>query len=310
MRLVGVAMVRNDADVIEAFVGHNAALLDALIVIDHGSVDGTRDILLALAEEGLPLTIESESELAQRQPEVLTRAASDAFAKGADVVFPLDADEFLKVSNRALLDDVLAKLPSGLNAALQWQTYVPEGARCPPEQPLRGARRRLAVERHGLHKLALTRAFAGDADAVLGPGSHTIRSLRGETNAPSHLARLRTDVAALAHLPVRSAEQLMRKVTIGWLAHRAARRSNADLAFHWRELYEAFDGDRLPSPNEVATIAANYGVARARWLPLRDIAFIDDPLPPGMPSRYRHLIGVDAEARVRAFAERLASADR
>jgi len=308
MRLVGVSMVRNEADIIEAFVRHNAAVLDALVVVDHGSVDGTREILFALGDEGLPLAIEQDHELAQRQPEILTRAARAAFAQGADVVFPLDADEFLKIPDRALLEQVLENLPAGLNGALHWQTYVPDDAQSPPGQSLSAARRRLAVERHGLHKLVLTRAFASDADTALGPGSHTIISRCGELHAPSHLARLRADVVALAHLPVRSARQLELKVTIGWLAHRAASRSDIDLAFHWRELYDAFRRTGPPSPSELCAIAANYGVARARWLSVDDIPLIEDPLPPVAPSRYDHLIFADADARVSAFARQLAQA--
>ena len=223
-------------------------------------------------------------------------------------MFPLDADEFLKIPDRALLERVLANFPADLNGALHWQTYVPDDARSAPEQSLSAARQRLAVERHGLHKLALTRAFASDADAALGPGSHTIISRRGESNAPSQLARLRADVVALAHLPVRSAQQLERKVTIGWLAHRAASRSNSDLAFHWRELYEAFRHTGPPSPPELRAIAANYGVARALWRPIDDIPLIEDPLPPVALSRYDHLIFADADARVRAFAQQLAQA--
>ena len=43
-------------DLIEAFVRHNLSVLDALMVIDHGSFDGTSDILAALVAEGLPLS--------------------------------------------------------------------------------------------------------------------------------------------------------------------------------------------------------------------------------------------------------------
>ncbi len=57
MRLFGVAMVRNEADVIEAFVRHNLTMLDGLVVIDHGSLDGTAGILAKLKGEGLPLHV-------------------------------------------------------------------------------------------------------------------------------------------------------------------------------------------------------------------------------------------------------------
>ena len=48
MKLYGVAMVRNEADIIEAFVRHNLTVLDGLVVVDHSSDDGTSEILSAL----------------------------------------------------------------------------------------------------------------------------------------------------------------------------------------------------------------------------------------------------------------------
>ena len=34
-------MVRNEADIVEAFVRHNLRVLDAMLVVDHGSTDAT-----------------------------------------------------------------------------------------------------------------------------------------------------------------------------------------------------------------------------------------------------------------------------
>jgi hypothetical protein len=307
MRLVGVTMVRNEADIIEAFVRHNLAIVDAIAVVDHGSVDGTSEILHALAAEGVALTIESDATLEQRQPEVLTRLARAEFARGADVVFPLDADEFLKVPDRPRLERTLSVCPAGMHAALRWQTYVSDPEAFVLTQPLLAARRRLGVERHGVRKVVLTSGFAAVHAAMLGPGSHTVLS-RGleHGGTPLPLALLSSEVAALAHLPVRSAEQITRKVTVGWLAHSAAKRDHADLAFHWRELYESIERAGQPTPSELAAIAANYGVPRAHWQPVPDIALVDDPLPPGVPSRYGSFAYADAGERVRAFAARLA----
>lgn len=50
-------MVRNENDVIESFVRHNLELMDEMHIIDHGSSDGTREILIQLKEEGLPVFI-------------------------------------------------------------------------------------------------------------------------------------------------------------------------------------------------------------------------------------------------------------
>jgi len=46
--------------------------------------------------------------------------------------------------------------------------------------------------------------------------------------------------------------------------------------------------------------------SRAHWLPVSDVALVEDPLPAGAPSRYADLKFTDAGLRVRAFAARLA----
>jgi hypothetical protein len=308
MRFAGVAMVRNEADIVEAFVRHNLAHLDRLAVIDHGSVDGTGAILDALVGEGLPLSVERNQDDAQRQSEVLTRLARAEFAAGADVVFPLDADEFLKVRDRALLERVFASLPAGLNAALHWQTYVLDAETTAEPNPLRRARRRLSTERQGLPKVVLTRTFVASTRAIVGPGNHTVLPEGPAQDLAKHsvrLARIAPDVAALAHLPVRSAAQLVGKVNVGWLAHRAARPANPDVAFHWRELFHEFRDRGEPSPARLAEIAANYGLPMAEWQSADRIAFVDDPLPVTFELRYASFARADAATLVKAFASRL-----
>jgi hypothetical protein len=51
MTVVGVSMVRDEADIIEATVRHMLANVDHVLVADNGSVDETRGILRALAAE-------------------------------------------------------------------------------------------------------------------------------------------------------------------------------------------------------------------------------------------------------------------
>ena len=109
-------MVRNEADLIEAFVRHHVERVDALYLVDHRSEDGTRDILRALVAEGLPLSVQLDDHPAQRQAEIVTALARQAFASGADVVFPLDANEFLKLPDRAVFERWLARVPPALAA--------------------------------------------------------------------------------------------------------------------------------------------------------------------------------------------------
>ena len=284
-------MVRNEADVIEAFVRHHASRVDALYVVDHRSEDGTRDILAALVAEGLRLSVAHDDQPAQRQSETVTALARRAFAEGASVVLPLDADEFVKWPQRDAFERWLAALPAGLCAALDWQTYVPDTFPV-AGHPLARARRRRATEAHGLHKVVLTRAFADAPAAVVGPGSHTVL-LAGPgqdmARQPVRLARVPPVLAALAHLPIRGALQLCTKIALGWRAHQAAAPRDAALAYHWQALYEELARTGPPGKTRLREIALNYGVPVDAWQAARAIPLVDDPLPVDTPIRHAGL---------------------
>ena len=76
MKLFGATMLRNEADIVESFVRHNLGVLDGLVAVDHGSADGTSEILAALVREGLPLDIRRDESVAYLQSETMTAAVS------------------------------------------------------------------------------------------------------------------------------------------------------------------------------------------------------------------------------------------
>src|SRR6476646_8028016 len=93
--MVGVSVVKNEADIIEANVRHNLRYLDRIVVFDHDSCDATPRILDALAKEGLPVTLltrrADKREFGFWQGEFMTALAKLAFDQhGADQVFPID----------------------------------------------------------------------------------------------------------------------------------------------------------------------------------------------------------------------------
>jgi hypothetical protein len=211
MRLFGVAMVRDEADVIEAFVRHNLSLLDGLAIVDHGSIDGTSDILAKLQAEGLALRVIPDAEAAFFQSLRMTEVARETLAREhADFVFALDADESLKIESRPRLERVLAVVPPGLHALARWLTDVPDdfetadGAFGPGH-----LWRRLETERHAMHKAIVGRSLLDQPEAFITGGNHVV-SMPGAAKPPPH-ARLPSDVVAYAHCPVRSREQLTGK---------------------------------------------------------------------------------------------------
>jgi hypothetical protein len=286
--LIGVTMVRDEADVIEAFVRHNLRSLDGILAVDHCSTDGTREILRALEAEGLGVVVEVDDEEGHRQAETITRLARRAFAENATIVFALDADEFLKMPSRAAFERWIAGVPPPYCTALDWQTYLPPSRDRIPGGEVELAWRR-AREAHGLHKVVLTRAFAATPAATVGPGNHTVLMEGPQQNLERHpvrLARCPADVAALAHLPVRSVEQVMRKVETGWRAHVKANPPDAALAIHWRELLAQFEARGAPDVDRFRTLALNYGIAMARWQPAAAIPIVRDPVPMAATNRY------------------------
>ncbi|HKW79831.1 MAG TPA: glycosyltransferase family 2 protein [Casimicrobiaceae bacterium] len=305
MRLFGVAMVRNEADVIEAFVRHNLTVLDGLALIDHDSLDGTSDILGRLQAENLRLRVERDERPEYLQSERTTRLARETLERErADFVFALDADEFLKCASRPTLDRALAEVPPGTHAVAHWQTYVPVTFDDALPFGRDHLRRRLRAERRTLYKVVVGRSFVERVADVVAMGNHLV-SDPARAEPPPH-ARLRPDVVAVAHCPVRSRRQLESKIIIGHLAHLASGPVRRDLAFHWRRLYEELrDGGGL-TPERLREIACNYGLQPSLWQPVDQVELIDDPVALEGGSRYPPPPATGVLPLLMRFAETLA----
>lgn len=287
MKLWGVAMVRNEADIIEAFIRHNLSLLDGLFVVDHGSADHTLDILCGLAAEGLPLTILRSEDPRFVQAEVVTDLTRRVLSeRQADFVFPLDADEFIKTPSRSTAESALAAVPAGAHAQLHWQTYVPDFEA--PEQGLRrlidGARR-ADVEIHGHYKLAVGRHLLAHPTAILTQGLHyVVRAPNADLATRGPHARIRASALAIAHVPLRSVDQYVSKVVVKKLGRIAA-------ANNWTRnsaMQAAYDRLRQGEPVDPASmnrVASNWTVPVERWIEPGARNWVRDPFLVPFPQR-------------------------
>ena len=305
MRLVGVMMVRNAADIIEACLRHNLAFLDGIAIVDHGSTDGTSDILAALLREGLPVFIGNEDEPAFNPPTVVNRLVRHVFATSdANWVFPLDCDEFLKTPSRAHLENTLRAVPPQRHLQLDWLTYVPQFDVGDDMLKLLRSARRLAKERHGVSKMAVGRHFLNDETDQIPKGNHVI--LR--TTGPVPLApcvKCAAENAALAHVPIRSTPQFVAKMANGWLANLAGGDIQGGKSSHQREAFEYLRSGRPVTRSQLNAFAMNYGVPQNRWLPADAIELIDDPFLADIKLTHEHYGVRDPLALVLAVAERL-----
>jgi hypothetical protein len=305
MRLVGATIVRDAADIIEAFVRHNLTVLDGLAIVDHGSCDGTSEILAALAAERLPVFVGRDDTPEFYIGRPTNRLVRHVFSQSdADWVFPLDSDEFVKVESRQQLVAACASVPPGAHLVLPWLTYVPRFDVPGEALALLRSARRVAKQRHGLQKVAVGRAFGTAARQRLTKGSHAVESQLPSMGV-NPAASSGTGVPALAHVPIRSAKQFIAKFATGWLSAVASGNLQGEEAFHWREAFAHLRAGRPVDPLQLDAFAMNYAVPHDRWLPAGEIELVDDPFLADMELRYNQLKRDDPLAIVLSVAERL-----
>lgn len=234
MRLVAVSIVKNEADIIEAFVRHTRAWVDHHLVFDHASTDGTREILGALQREGLPITLytdDAPGHLQQARSNFLTRVAAQSFA--ADWILPLDADEILAGSDRATLAQDLHAAGVGQAASLPLLNYYPtsgdDASIINPVLRLRHCQAQPSPTR----KIFIPGRLALDPALAAGKGSHALyRSAEILPDRPLPAAY------HLAHLALRSPQHQVVRVVRAELQRQSRGRAAAGLDVHYRLGYQ------------------------------------------------------------------------
>jgi len=306
VKLWGVSMVRNEEDIVEAFVRHNLTILDGMLIVDHNSTDRTLAILTALRAERLPLVVKRHEAPGYLQAEITTSAAREVFARTpADFVFPLDADEFLKVGRRAELERYLKSLPPDTHPVFDWPTYAPpfDGDGRDVVACARAARR-LTGRSRGTGKVAVARSFAANPGAYIGQGNHEVYV----GNKPQTARRLPMVGApaafCVAHLPARSAVQHARKFGVRRLARIAGGRDYpTDSNFY--QAFAQLRAGRTPTPDDMLRPYVDGFFVLKDAQPPTSAPAVDDPFIADIVLRYTPPPADDALPTVLAAVEGL-----
>jgi glycosyltransferase involved in cell wall biosynthesis len=222
VKITGVAMVRNERDLVGVTVAHHlAAGVDEVLIVDNGSTDGTPDVLRLLAKNGRVHWLSDTS--AYRQASITTALAREAYDRGADWVLPFDADEFW-VGAVGDLRAPLERTEAG-TLAVQIRNFVQDrecrDAKDPEslltmthrvvEPPGSWERSRELVESGaiGFVEMAYPPKYVTRAgpEIRIGPGNHEVGGYVGE--------RLETDEVLCYHAPLRNAASLLAKAEQG-----------------------------------------------------------------------------------------------
>jgi hypothetical protein len=216
VKIIGISMVRNEADVVQLSVLHHLAIgCDNVFVVDNGSTDGTMSVLRRLAHAYPVLWTRDEGPY--RQSEVMTALAQDAARDGAEWVVPFDADEFWWVRGGSLRGALESRSSEALRASVvnfvqrrtQHRSSSDAVARMTYRATATGtkesARELVEAEEIGFIEIVYPPKHVARASATLeiATGNHGLSGLSG----PAEEAN---DILCL-HAPLRSREGLFLK---------------------------------------------------------------------------------------------------
>jgi hypothetical protein len=255
MKLVCISRVKNEADIIEAFVRHHAAYFDKIIIVDDASSDGTYEVLRALRGEGLPLVVLRQRTVGYEQSRHMTRLmhmAVDQF--GADWVAPLDADEFIEPKEGTTLAEWLGtREPTPI--LLRWSNFVwrPEVDASSELNPVVRLRLRLPP-RDDLNKVIIPARLVED-EVSLSQGNHHLerdgRSLPAQQVGDIHLC----------HFPIRSVSQFACKVVIGYLQYSAMPHWDRKAGFQFEEPFRQLAGGVEQLASRMESYSRSYSLS-------------------------------------------------
>lgn len=125
-KIFSVSMVKNEMDIIESFVRYNLNILDGMIILDNASTDDTLKILNLLKLENLPIFIFKDENSEFDKVAKITFLLKKAVEKyNADIIIPLDADEFIISSQKGNPRKFLEKVKSDSYHFVLWKTFIP-----------------------------------------------------------------------------------------------------------------------------------------------------------------------------------------
>jgi hypothetical protein len=226
-KIFTITNVKNESDIIESFCRYNLTYCDGMLIYENNrSTDNTREIIRQLINEGLPIFF-ADSVYVERYV-----AAKNAIAKlaldeyGAELIVPLDADEFLSHTDGLNPRQALEAFSEDTEYQIPWRNYVYEKE---PDIELGFIPNNFSSYRNPIfevrNKSFASRLLIQAKQAGFIPGAHAM--VYPEEFQDSVTVEVHPKLV-LSHFPLRSKVQLMNKVIPNWICK-------------WREPFPARD---------------------------------------------------------------------
>ena len=257
MKLGLVAQIRDEIDIIETWLNHVDALFDHIYLIDHQSVDGTGELLKQAVSQRPGWDYYFLDVKTKLQAEVSTLVMHEAFTKDLDFLFFLDVDEFIRVRSRAELENLLSDNPEpNMMWDLHWKNCISEDLHEDHfdfESPV------YVPEKDSNHKKLI---MPGEIYKKYGKelrityGNHTafVKSV-GRLNSKR--------IGTILHVPVRSKDQVEKKVILNVIAQRGFKNRMPGRSTHTYEMLRRIADGKL-SDDEVRGFTIAYDAIDSR----------------------------------------------
>jgi Glycosyl transferase family 2 len=252
MKLVMTLLVRDEEDIVADNLDfHLAQGVDEVIVTDHGSVDGTLEILRSYEARGVVRIIVEPTDDYSQGRWVTRMARLAATEHDADWVINNDADEFWWPRTGSLRS-VFEPLGADVGAVVGHRTnFVPR-----PEDGRPYWERMTLRERESLNPvgkpLPPKLAHRAHPEIVVVQGNHRIKG-------PDIGSELDDGSIEILHFPMRSYAQFENKIVKGGRAYARNKELPKKTGRTWRRLYETWEQGGLPAHYHENVVAESAG---------------------------------------------------
>lgn len=250
MRLAVVSMIRNEADILAAFLAHCGALFDHAVLMDHGSIDATPALLRAACARRPGWRTWRIQESDFHPASCRSYAMRYLFeTTDTDCVFFLDADEFIDVPDQASLALRLTGIPRGGYVHLYWRHVVPVDLS--PRAVGFGDLLWTSGSLAGMVKVVVPRGCfdAHGGTLRVDRGCHGLVGLDDDTPFAA--------LAELLHIPLRSRAQAQRKFMLGAFVALGDPDRSFTESTHWIEAAQRI-AYAAPDDDDVRGFVAGY----------------------------------------------------
>ena len=259
-KIYSITMVKNEMDIIESFIRYHLNIVDGMIILDNISSDNTLDIIKKLKDEGLPVHyIEDEDpNYAQdKKMNKLLKIAVDKF--DADIILPLDVDEFITSKHHGNPREILEKFESPNYYLAKWKTYIPYfdkkiHNKFIPSQ-ITYAR---DEELEAYYKVIIPKELVKNYSVTLSFGNHEI--IFKNEKYQNIIKGIYNPDLSIAHFPLRFKEQTFSKIVMGWISSLHREDRGVCQSSHWENIFNKLKKDEEISNEDVTELATVYAL--------------------------------------------------